>query len=96
MIIVRNVFQARYGKGGELVDLFKEARDTWSVNYKPRILSDISGPFFTVVTEQEYNNLAEFEKKRSEIFSDPGFEDWFQRMTALVETGKREFFNVES
>ncbi|GIK39113.1 MAG: hypothetical protein BroJett011_29460 [Chloroflexota bacterium] len=25
MIIVRGVFQAKYGKGGELVELFKEA-----------------------------------------------------------------------
>ena len=96
MIIVRDVFQAKYGKGGELVDLFKEARENWSVDYKPRILTDISGQFFTVITEGEYDSLAEYEEKRKEIFSSPDFSDLFQRMTDLVKPGSREFLNVES
>jgi hypothetical protein len=29
MILVRDVFQAKYGKGGELVALFKEVRQQW-------------------------------------------------------------------
>ena len=51
MILVRDVFQAKYGRGGELVALFKEAGEKWPAEYAVRILTDASGPFFTVVTE---------------------------------------------
>ncbi len=96
MIIVRDVFQAKYGKGGDLVALFKEAKDNWTVQYSPRVLTDASGQFFTVVTEEQYEDLAEFDQKSAEIFSTPEFGDWFERMTKLVESGRREFYNIET
>ena len=96
MIIVRDVFQAKYGKGSELVALFKEASEKWSVKYTPRVLTDASGPFFTVVTEEEFDSLADFDQKSGEIFSMPEFGDWFEHMTKLVESGSREFYNIES
>jgi hypothetical protein len=95
MIIVRDVFQAKYGKGGELVALFKEARQQSAYQYAMRILTDVSGPFFNVITETEAANLAEWEKRLAEIFADPEFGKWFARMEPLVESGRREFYNVE-
>jgi hypothetical protein len=94
MIIVRDVFQAKYGKGSDLAAHFKETKK-WSIQYEPRILTDMSGPFFTIVTETEFESLAEFEQKSGEIFSAPEFGEWFGRMTDLVESGRREFFNIE-
>ncbi len=94
MIIVRDIFQAKYGKGSDLAAHFKETQN-WSIQYAPRILTDMSGPFFTVVTETEFESLAEFELKSGEIFSTPEFSEWFGRMTELVESGRREFYNIE-
>jgi hypothetical protein len=94
MIIVRDIFQAKYGKGSDLAAHFKETIN-WSIQYAPRILTDMSGPFFTVVTETEFESLAEFEQKSGEIFSTPEFGEWFARMTELVESGRREFYNIE-
>lgn len=94
MIIVRDIFQAKYGKGSDLAALFKETKN-WSIQYAPRTLTDMSGPFFTVVTETEFESLAEFEQKSGEIFSTPEFGEWFARMTELVESGQREFYNIE-
>ena len=37
MIIVRDVFQAKYGKGADLVALFKEAREQWPAPYALRL-----------------------------------------------------------
>ncbi|HWQ11442.1 MAG TPA: hypothetical protein VNL77_01510 [Roseiflexaceae bacterium] len=98
MILVRDVFQARYGKGGELVALFKEARQRWpaAARYGQRILTDASGPFFTVVTETEVENLAAWEQLLSEVFANPDFGAWFGRMEPLVESGRREFYNIET
>ena len=96
MIVVRDTFQAKYGKGGELVALFKEASQKWAANYAGRILTDASGPFYTVVTETTVESLAEWERRLAEVFSLPEFGEWFARMRPLVESGRREFYNVES
>jgi len=96
LIIVRDVFQAKYGKGGDLVALFKEAQEKWPTQYANRILTDASGSFFTVVTETEYVNLAAWEQASNETYSMPEFGDWFERMTLLVDSGRREFYNIET
>ncbi len=97
MILVRSVFQAKYGKGGELVALFKEIREQWSEAgaYGQRILTDVSGPFFTVVVETEVESLTTWEQLSAQIFALPEFGDWFARMQPLVESGRREFYNIE-
>lgn len=96
MIVVRGVFQAKYGKGGDLVALFKDARQKWPKGYADRILTDASGRFFTVVVETDVESLAEWERRSAEFFALPEFGDWFARMTPLVRSGSREFYNIET
>jgi hypothetical protein len=95
MILVRDIFQAKYGQGDELVSLFKEAQRQWSP-YAGRILTDLSGSFFTVVVETEVENLGQWESAVSNIFSKSEFGDWFGRMQRLVESGSREFYRIEA
>ena len=97
MKLVRDVFQAKYGKSGELVALFKEAGQKWpdAMQYGRRVLTDVSGPFFTVVTETEVESLAAWEQLIADVFSNPEFGEWFGRMQALVESGRREFYTIE-
>jgi len=59
MILVRDVFQAKFGMGGELVTLFQQARQQGLSTYGQRILTDASGPFYTVVLETTVESLAE-------------------------------------
>jgi hypothetical protein len=98
MIIVRDVFQAKYGKGDDLVALFKEAQERWpaAARYGQRILTDASGPFFTVVTETEVESFAAWEALLAEVFAHPDFGEWFSRMQPLVESGRREFYTVQA
>jgi hypothetical protein len=99
MLVVRDVFQAKYGHGDELVALFREIFDHWQRSEHPvtihahRILTDASGPFFTVVTELEIGGFADWPKLMAAEFSMPEFGDWFARMQPLVESGRREFYN---
>lgn len=95
MMIVRGVFQAKYGKGSDLVALFKEAREKWPEQYADRILTDASGSFFTVVVETKVESLAEWERRSAEFFALPEFGGWFAKMTPLVRSGYREFYNIE-
>ena len=98
MVVARQVFQAKYGRGDELVALFKElnARLQEGGGTAPRfrILTDVSGPFFTVVTEAEVETLAAWEGGFQEAMRQPWMEEWFGRMTPLVESGRREFYAV--
>lgn len=95
MILVRDVFQAKYGRGGELVALFKEIRQQRLGRSVDRILTDASGPFFTVVIESTVESLAAWEELQAQDFSRPEFEQWFAHMIPLVEVGRREFYHLE-
>lgn len=96
MIQIRDVFQAKYGRGDELVALFKEAEPLLTKHGigPRRILTDASGSFFTVVTESEAENLAAYEESLK-VFADPEFGPWFQRMMDVVESGSREFYTIQ-
>ena len=98
MILIRDVFQAKYGKGGELVQLFKEAQKQWAEvsPYGNLLLTDLSGPFFTVVTETRVESLSEWQERTARIFARPDFAEWFGRMQGLVESGRREFYTIEA
>jgi len=96
MILVREVFQAKYGKGDELVAIFKEARQQWLQGLATRVLADLSGSFFTVVVEIEVESLADWERRIAELFAQPSSADWFSRMMPLVESGRREFYTIKA
>lgn len=96
MMLVRQVFQAKYGHGDELVALFKEFHAAADVPNRDsaRILTDASGQFFTVVTEYQVESLAAWEAAFTTLMSSPDMGPWFARMTAVTESGSREFFNI--
>ena len=96
MIIVRETFEVKYGRGDEFVALLKEGSEMLAdrAGSPPRILTDLSGQFFTVQMETEMESLAAFEESQK-VLADPRFGPWFERMVELVETGRRDFFHVE-
>jgi hypothetical protein len=98
MLVARQVFQAKYGRGDELVALFKEFNTRMQEEGGPaprfRILTDVSGPFFTVVSEIEVESLAAWEGSFREAMARPWMGEWFGRMMPLVESGSREFYNI--
>jgi hypothetical protein len=98
MLVARQVFQAKYGRGDELVAMFQEMnarmQEEASSRRPFRILTDASGPFFTVVTEIEVENFAEWEGAFREAMNQPWMDEWFSRMVPLVESGTREFYTL--
>lgn len=100
MILVRTVMQARFGKGGELAAHFVETNRRLmaelSVQRPWRILTDLSGPFDTVVLEVEAESLAEWERVRGELFRAPAFQDSMARSQDLIASGRNEVFTIEA
>jgi hypothetical protein len=99
MILVRFVLQARFGKASEVVAGFKQtaeiARTLVGPNVRVRILTDLSGPFDTVVQEIEVESLAEWERLREFIFSNPQLQEAEAAIPDIIESGQAEFYTIE-
>lgn len=97
MILVRNVFRLKYGQARPALALFKEARDLMTRlgnNTPTRVLTDLTGPAYTLVLESTYPDLAAWEADGRATMSRNEWRDWYQKFTPLVESGYREIFNV--
>ena len=99
MIVVRNVFRLKYGKAKEAIALVKEGlvlqkKAVTGVDFSTRLLTDVTGPFYTLVLELTIANLATFETYAPRLFADKDWQANFQKMTPLVESGYREVFTI--
>jgi hypothetical protein len=99
MILVRFVFQAEFGKAGEVIEAFKQNAESTGgfveADVRVRYLTDLSGPFDTVVQEIEVESLAQWEKLREELFSNPEFQEAQQTMEIPFTSGRAEFYTIE-
>lgn len=98
MILVRNIFRCKFGKGGELARLIQQTREHWGpVGRLPmRVLTDLSGPFDTVVTETVIESIDEYNLLLQERFADADVARLLAPMADLVESGWREYFTIEA
>ena len=99
MIVIRNVFQLKFGKAREAVALMKEGmaiqkRVMSGLEYSNRILTDVTGPFYTLVLELTVPNLATFESNAPRLFGDKEWQAHYQKVEPLVESGYREVFSI--
>ena len=97
MIVVRNVFQLKFGKAKEGVALLKEAvaiQKRIGIDISQRILTDLTGPFYTVVLEITVPNLAALEAQMPKVMGDKDFQANYRKMTELVNSGYREIFTI--
>jgi hypothetical protein len=97
MVLVRLIFQAKFGKAGEVANQFKAGTRQIGEMYggRSRVLTDLSGQFDTVVLEIEVENLAQWERNRPQAFASPEFRDSFARTADMIQSGKAEFYTIE-
>jgi hypothetical protein len=97
MIVIRNTFRLKFGKAREGVALLKEGveiQKRLGMNFPVRMLTDVTGPFYTVVLEITGPNLAAYEAEVPQYMGDKDFQANYQKFVALVESGSREIFRV--
>ena len=99
MIVIRNVFRLKFGKAREAVALFKEGnaiqkRIGAGMDFQARLLTDVTGPFYTVVLEVTAPTLAAFEATAPQLMGDKDWQANYQKVAGLVESGYREVFSV--
>ena len=98
MIVVRNVFRLKFGKSKEAVGLWKEGlalgKKLGFASKSNRVLTDLVGPFYTVVFENTFESLADFENAAKTVMPNPEWQAWYGKISALTESGYREVFNI--
>jgi hypothetical protein len=97
MIVVRNVFHLKFGKAREAVAALKEGvaiQKRLGVDVNQRLLTDLTGSFYTLVLELTLPNLAALESTLSKVMNDKDFHANYEKFVPLVESGHREIFNV--
>ena len=99
MIVIRNVFHLKFGKIREALPIVKEGiaiqnRALAGKNFSSRILTDVTGPFYTLVLELTIPNLSSFESEAPRFMADKEWQTNYQKLTPLVESGYREIFTV--
>jgi hypothetical protein len=61
----------------------------------PRLLTDLSGPFYTLVLETTHKDLASLDADMRAEMSQAAFGAWYQKFIPLVESGSREIYTIE-
>jgi hypothetical protein len=96
MILVRDIFQLKFGKAKEAKALMKEMSEVERrYGYGPsRILTDLTGPYYTMVMETTYENLGAFEAALKNTMGAKEFGEWYQKFVPFVDSGRREIFTI--
>lgn len=100
MILHRAVIQAKFGKANELVAAFQQSTGVMPAEQmeavQPRILTDISGPFDTVVLETTHESLAALEQFRIAVFAAMDAAEGPSPIEGLIESGRNEYYTIET
>ncbi len=97
MIVVRDIFQLKFGKARDAVALWREGlplEQRAGGAKKVRMMTDVVGSYYTLVLESEYDSLADFERAGQAVSSNAEWRAWYQRFLPLAESGRREVFQV--
>lgn len=99
MILARTIFQAKFGKANDLVTAIKTMGQDLSeeliASLQPRILTDLSGSFDTVVVETTHESLAAWEEYRKGMFARSEASDEPPPLADLVVSGRNEYYTIE-
>src|SRR5690349_21046606 len=98
MYIIREVFTAKPGQAGKMAKLMKKA---FKSDAKARVMTDMVGPYNTVVVETEAASLAEWEQMMLDMKAgkpdpnmDPEAMKELASYTEMYQTGRREIYQI--
>jgi hypothetical protein len=98
MIVVRNIFKLKFGGSKDAVALWKQGLEIAGGEGFPvgstRILTDLVGPFYTLVMESTHESLGEYERSAKRLMESSSWKTWYAKVVPLTEGGYREVFVV--
>jgi hypothetical protein len=96
MILVRDIFNLKFGKAKDARNLLKEASEIGKkFGFEPRrALTDLTGPSYTLVMESEWKSLADWENGMKASMGADEWQKWYQKFIPLVDSSSREIFTI--
>jgi hypothetical protein len=96
MILVRDIFQLKFGRAKEAVELFKSAQQEMNDAgmHDVRFLTDLTGQYYTFVMESTFDNLTEYENAFHKEMTNDQWHKIYKKFVELVESGRREIFTI--
>jgi len=98
VILVRDVFRLQFGKAREALTAFKAvgqvAQEMGYGRDSLRVMTDLVGPYYTLVLETTYASLAAYEQMSVKSMSNNDWRAAYQKFTPYVESGYREIFTI--
>jgi hypothetical protein len=98
MIVVRNVFKVKFGKARDAMEAYKEvaaiAKQSTNGVVPMRILTDVTGSHYTLVSELTFENLAAIDQMMPAITGEPRWQAAFRKFVPCVDSGHREIFKL--
>lgn len=88
MILVRDIFQLKFGKAREAMDLLRKNMGNVSKarNTPDRFLTDLTGQYYTLIMETHYENMTEYEQSMKDTFRSEEWRKGYQGFAELVES----------
>jgi hypothetical protein len=96
MILVRMVFQVKFGKMDEVLAGMAQMRALGEQLGlpRPRLMTDLGGPMFTFVQEVEVASLDQWQQQSQNLFRDPQWQAATANMPDVFESGRTEFYTI--
>jgi hypothetical protein len=98
MIVVRNVFKVKFGKARDAMEAYKEvaaiAKQSTNGAVPMRLLTDVTGSHYTLVSELTLENLAAIDKLMPTITGEARWQTAYQKFVPCVDSGHREIFKL--
>ncbi len=88
MILVRRTYTPKAGAGGKLAGLVRQASEAMSDAgfRKPRIFRTHTGLHGTLVVDQEWESIAEYQSSRDAVRATPGITGIFDQIYPLLQS----------
>ena len=94
MYVVRETLMAKPGMASKMAKAFKTMAEMVKGRYTIRVMTDVIGPFNTVMFDTEGESLDEFKKLEEELMGREDAREAMKGYTDMYLTGKREVFRL--
>ena len=98
MIVERNEFQLKFGSSAAALSLWKDylkIAQQEDAKIHVRIMTDISGPAYTLIVEQIHETFTEAEPARCRLVQRSDWKEFYQKFIPLCERSSRNFYKLQ-
>ena len=98
MLVERVVFQLKFGKAKEAIDIWNKIFDLYRQKIptiKCRMLTDMTGPSYNLILEIYVRSFTEIMPMSALAMSGPEWKELYDQFKPLCESATRELYHLE-